>query len=126
MVPAVNQIEVHPYFEQRGGARVRRRARHPHRGLVADRAGWGAERPDDHRASPSGWAGRRPRSMLRWHIQRGDIVFPKSTTPARIAENFAIFDFELTDDDMTAITALDKGEEGGPAPTPTRIADITS
>ncbi len=49
---------------------------------------------------------------LRWHIQRGDIVFPKSTTPSRITENFEIFDFELTDDDMAAISALDKGEEG--------------
>jgi 2,5-diketo-D-gluconate reductase A len=49
---------------------------------------------------------------LRWHIQRGDVIFPKSTTPSRIQENFELFDFELTDDDMTAITALDKGEDG--------------
>jgi 2,5-diketo-D-gluconate reductase A len=49
---------------------------------------------------------------LRWHIQRGDIVFPKSVTPSRIMENFEIFDFELGSEDMDAITALDRGEEG--------------
>jgi 2,5-diketo-D-gluconate reductase A len=49
---------------------------------------------------------------LRWHIQRGDIIFPKSTTPSRIKENFEIFDFELTEDDMAAMSALDKGEHG--------------
>ena len=56
--------------------------------------------------------------VLRWHIQRGDIIFPKSTTPSRIAENFALFDFELTDADLTAITALDKGEDGRTGPNP--------
>jgi 2,5-diketo-D-gluconate reductase A len=55
---------------------------------------------------------------LRWHLQRGDIVFPKSTTPARIAENFALFDFELTEDDLAAISALDQGEEGRTGPNP--------
>ena len=53
---------------------------------------------------------------LRWHIQRGDVVFPKSVNRSRIEENFAIFDFELTDADMTAITALDRGERTGPNP----------
>ncbi|HEX7495967.1 MAG TPA: aldo/keto reductase, partial [Candidatus Limnocylindrales bacterium] len=53
---------------------------------------------------------------LRWHIQRGDIVFPKSVTPARIAENFAIFDFELTDEDMAAITGLHRNGRRGPNP----------
>ena len=57
--------------------------------------------------------GKTPAQVtLRWHIQRGDIVFPKSTTPSRIQENFELFDFELTDDDLTAIGALDQGEEG--------------
>ena len=46
---------------------------------------------------------------LRWHVQRGDIVFPKSVNPDRMRENFALFDFELTGDDMAAITALDRG-----------------
>jgi 2,5-diketo-D-gluconate reductase A len=67
--------------------------------------------------------GRTPAQVtLRWHIQRGDIVFPKSTTPSRIRENFEIFDFELTDDDMAAITALDKGEEGRTGAHPDKLA----
>ena len=49
---------------------------------------------------------------LRWHVQRGDIVFPKSVNPDRIRENFALFDFELTGDDMAAITALGRGDDG--------------
>jgi 2,5-diketo-D-gluconate reductase A len=54
--------------------------------------------------------------VLRWHIQRGDIVFPKSVTRARIEENIRIFDFELTEDDLARITALDRGERTGPDP----------
>ena len=50
--------------------------------------------------------------VLRWHIQRGDIVFPKSKTEARVRENFEIFDFELDEPAMASITALDKGEKG--------------
>jgi 2,5-diketo-D-gluconate reductase A len=50
--------------------------------------------------------------VLRWHLQRGDVVFPKSVTRNRIADNFAVFDFDLTDADMAAIDALDQGEEG--------------
>ncbi len=57
---------------------------------------------------------------LRWHVQRGDIVFPKSVNPDRMRENFALFDFELTGDDMAAITALDRGDDGRRAPTPRR------
>jgi 2,5-diketo-D-gluconate reductase A len=49
---------------------------------------------------------------LRWHVQRGDIVFPKSVNPDRMRENFALFDFELSADDMAAITGLDRGEDG--------------
>ena len=56
--------------------------------------------------------------MLRWHIQRGDTVFPKSVTPQRVRENFALFDFELTDTDIDALTALDKGEAGRTGPNP--------
>jgi 2,5-diketo-D-gluconate reductase A len=61
--------------------------------------------------------GRTPAQVtLRWHIQRGDIVFPKSAHRRRMAENFAIFDFELSDADMAAITALDAGMRTGPDP----------
>jgi 2,5-diketo-D-gluconate reductase A len=56
--------------------------------------------------------------VLRWHIERGDIVFPKSVTPERIKENTEIFDFELSDEDIDAITALDKGEAGRMGPNP--------
>ena len=53
---------------------------------------------------------------LRWHIQRGDIVFPKSVTPERVQENFELFDFELTDADMADITELNRNERTGPDP----------
>ena len=63
--------------------------------------------------------GRTPAQVtLRWHIQRGDIVFPKSSTPERMAENVALFDFELDDQAMEAITALDRGEDGRSGPNP--------
>jgi 2,5-diketo-D-gluconate reductase A len=61
---------------------------------------------------------------LRWHIQRGDIVFPKSTTPSRIKENFEIFDFELSEEDMAAIGALDRGEPGRTGPHPDVFAYV--
>jgi 2,5-diketo-D-gluconate reductase A len=54
--------------------------------------------------------------VLRWHIQRGDIVFPKSVTPARIRENIDVFDFELSEDDMAEITALNRNQRMGPDP----------
>jgi 2,5-diketo-D-gluconate reductase A len=63
--------------------------------------------------------GRTPaQGVRRWHIQRGDIVFPKSVTPQRVRENFAVFDFELTDSDIDALTALDNGEAGRSGPNP--------
>jgi 2,5-diketo-D-gluconate reductase A len=61
--------------------------------------------------------GRTPAQItLRWHVQRGDIVFPKSVTPSRVRENFEIFDFELGDDDMAAISGLNRDERTGPDP----------
>ncbi len=54
--------------------------------------------------------------VLRWHIERGDIIFPKSITPARIRENFDIFDFELSGEDVEAISALNRNERFGPDP----------
>ena len=60
---------------------------------------------------------RRPAQVtLRWHIQRGDVVFPKSVTRSRVEENFDIFDFELDQSAMAAISALDRGERTGPNP----------
>jgi 2,5-diketo-D-gluconate reductase A len=62
-------------------------------------------------------SGKTPAQVvLRWHIERGDIVFPKSVSPARIKENIAIFDFELPGEDVEAISALDRGERFGPDP----------
>jgi 2,5-diketo-D-gluconate reductase A len=113
--PAVNQIEVSPYLVQDevrafdADHEIVTEAWSPiARGKVADDAVIGgiAEK-----------LGRTPAQVtLRWHIQRGDVVFPKSVNPGRIKENFELFDFELDHADMTAITALDRGERTGPNP----------
>ena len=111
VVPAVNQIEVHPYF---GNEEVR--AYGAEHGILTE--AWppiaqGSVLKDPTITQIAERVGKTAAQVtLRWHIQRGDIIFPKSTTPSRIQENFELFDFELTDDDMTAITALDKGDEG--------------
>lgn len=113
--PAVNQIEVSPFLVQDelrafdADHEIVTEAWSPiARGKVADDPVIGriAER-----------LGRSPAQVtLRWHIQRGDVVFPKSVNHSRIEENFAIFDFELDGADMTAISALDRGERTGPNP----------
>ncbi|MCA5922351.1 aldo/keto reductase [Curtobacterium oceanosedimentum] len=113
--PSVNQIEVHPYMVQDELRAVNRElgiateAWSPiAQGLVLD---------DETITRIAASVGKSPAQVvLRWHIQRGDIVFPKSVTRARVEENFAIFDFELSDGDMTAITSLDKGHRTGPDP----------
>jgi diketogulonate reductase-like aldo/keto reductase len=64
--------------------------------------------------------------ILRWHIQRSDIVFPKSVTPSRMKENFEIFDFELASEDMEAITALDRSEDGRVGPHPDKFDVVPS
>jgi 2,5-diketo-D-gluconate reductase A len=113
--PAVNQIEIHPYLTQDG--------------LRAFDA--------DHEIATEAWSpiaqgkvlddptilrvaerhGKTASQVtLRWHIQRGDIVFPKSVTRSRVEENFGIFDFELTEDDLREITALNRDERTGPDP----------
>jgi len=116
-IPAVNQIEVHPYFTN-----------------DAVRA-YGIE----HNIATQAWSpiargavlgepvvvriatslGVHPAQVvLRWHIQRGDIVFPKSVNPQRVRENFEIFDFDLSDEEVQALTALDKCESGRRGPHP--------
>jgi 2,5-diketo-D-gluconate reductase A len=115
ITPAVDQIEVHPYLTQ------------------DDVRGFCAE----HQITVEAWSpiargnalgdptiddiarryGKTPAQViLRWHIERGDIVFPKSVTPARIRENIDIFDFELTGEDVEAISALNRNERTGPDP----------
>ena len=107
VVPAVNQIEVHPYLTQDGRAGYD--AAHgspPRRGPRSPRARCSATPTI---AAVAAGVGRTPAQVvLRWHVQRGDIVFPKSVTPARMQENFEIFDFELDAADMAAITALEQ------------------
>lgn len=114
-VPAVNQIEVHPYLTQDDV-----RAYDARHGIATE--AWspiaqGLVLGDDTIRSVADRVGRTPAQVvLRWHVQRGDIVFPKSVSPARMRENFAIFDFELDTADMERITALNRSERTGPDP----------
>ncbi len=115
VVPAVNQIEIHPYLTQ-DGLRAYDTDHH-----IATEA-WspiaqGKVLDDPTIVALAANAGRTPAQVvLRWHIQRGDIVFPKSVTPSRIKENFDLFDFELGRDDMAAISGLNRNERTGPDP----------
>jgi 2,5-diketo-D-gluconate reductase A len=117
VVPAVNQIEVHPYL-----CNEEVRAANAEFGIVTE--AWspiakGRALNDPTIGAIASRVSRTPAQvMLRWHIQRGDVIFPKSTTPARIKENFQIFDFELEPNDVAAISALDRGEEGRTGPNP--------
>jgi len=121
--PAVNQIEVHPYFTN---DEVRAY------GVQHDIAteAWspiaqGAVLDDPVVVGIAQAVAKSPAQVvLRWHIQRGDIVFPKSVTPQRIKENFEIFDFELADDDIDALSELNKGEAGRRGPNPDTFAWI--
>jgi 2,5-diketo-D-gluconate reductase A len=111
VVPAVNQIEVHPYLTNE-----QVRAYGGEHGILTE--AWspiaqGGVLEDPTISAIANRVGRTTAQVtLRWHVQRGDIIFPKSTTPSRIKENFELFDFELTEDDMAAISALDRGEDG--------------
>jgi 2,5-diketo-D-gluconate reductase A len=123
ITPAVNQIEVHPYFTN---DEVR---------------AYGIE----HNIATEGWSpiargkvlgdpvviriakayGVHPAQVvLRWHIERGDIVFPKSVHPQRMKDNFEVFDFDLGDEEIEALTALNKGEAGRMGPNPDTFAYI--
>ncbi|MEV0368805.1 aldo/keto reductase [Streptomyces sp. NPDC050636] len=116
VVPAVNQIELHPQLQQADS-----RALHARHGIATE--GW----------SPLGQGkgllevpaivaiaqkhGRTPAQVvLRWHLQLGNVVIPKSVTPSRIQENIDVFGFELDDADLSAIAALDEGKRLGPDP----------
>jgi 2,5-diketo-D-gluconate reductase A len=125
VVPAVNQIELHPYFQN---DEVRR---HGEEHGIATQA-WSPIKQGEVLGDPAireiaERLGRTPAQVvLRWHIQRGSIVFPKSTTPARIEENFALFDFELDADDAGRIDALDRGEPGRNGPHPEEFDMVPS
>jgi 2,5-diketo-D-gluconate reductase A len=119
--PTVNQIELHPRLQQ------------------AELRAW----HDDHEVATEAWsplaqgdlledetietiAAHHERSpaqvILRWHLQLGNVVIPKSATPERIRENFELFDFALSEDDMAAIERLDAGERTGPDPATFSVA----
>ena len=114
-VPAVNQIEIHPYLTQDG-----LRAFNAEHGIATE--AWspiaqGKVLDDQTITRIAQRLGRTPAQVtLRWHLQRGDIVFPKSVTQSRVEENFDVFGFELTDQDLAAITALDRHDRTGPDP----------
>ncbi|HET8863204.1 MAG TPA: aldo/keto reductase [Solirubrobacterales bacterium] len=113
--PTVNQIELHPHFPQ-----AELRAWHLEHGVATE--SWsplaqGDLLVNETIASVASRRGRTPAQViLRWHLQLGCIVIPKSVTPKRIRENFELFDFELDDEDMTEIAALDVGQRIGPDP----------
>jgi diketogulonate reductase-like aldo/keto reductase len=124
VVPAVNQIEVHPYFQQSAllAADTQRgilnQAWAPIGGITFYREGPHTSTLEDPVIGQIASAhGKTPAQvMLRWHLQQGRQVIPKSVTPARIAENFDVFDFDLTDGELGAIDGLDTGIRGGPEP----------
>jgi 2,5-diketo-D-gluconate reductase A len=113
--PSVNQVELHPRLQQAGLRRT-----HADLGVITE--AWSplaqgevlddptiTEIADAHYRTPG-------QVVIRWHIQLGNVVIPKSVTPERIEENFQVFDFELSGDEMKAIEQLDKGERIGPDP----------
>jgi 2,5-diketo-D-gluconate reductase A len=117
ITPAVNQIEVHPYFTNETA-----RAHGRDQGILTE--AWspiaqGAVLDDPTLGEVAAAVGRTPAQVtLRWHLQRGDIVFPKSMSAERMKENFELFDFELTGDQVGAISGLDRGEDGRTGPNP--------
>jgi len=124
VVPAVNQIELHPYFQQRD-----LQALHAERGILTQawspiggitfyRDGQHSSTLQDPVIGQIAKAhGKSPAQvMLRWGVQQGRSVIPKSTKPHRIVENLDVFDFDLTADELAAIDALDTGQRGGPEP----------
>ena len=115
VTPAVNQIELHPRLQQPG-----LRREHADRGIATE--AWSplakgrvlddpviVEIAEAHERTPA-------QVVIRWHLQLGNVVIPKSVTPERIEENFAVFDFHLSEAEMAAIEALDVGERTGPDP----------
>jgi len=124
VIPAVNQIEIHPYFQQKDVQTldaehgIVTQAWSPIGGITFYRDGHHGSTLQDpvigdiaqaHRKTPA-------QVMLRWHLQQGRSVIPKSTKPERIAENIDVFDFELATEELAAIDALDTGQRGGPEP----------
>jgi len=115
VTPAVNQVELHPRFQQAG-----LRREHADLGIVTE--AWSPLAQGQVLDDPTivGIAEAHEKTpgqvVIRWHLQLGNVVIPKSVTPERIDENFEVFDFHLTDAEMTSIDALDAGQRIGPDP----------
>jgi 2,5-diketo-D-gluconate reductase A len=113
--PAINQVELHPYFQQVG-----LRREHEQLGIVTE--SWSPLAQGAVLADPvilriaEAHAKTPGQVVIRWHLQLGCVVIPKSVTPERIRQNFEVFDFELTDAEMGEIEALDAGRRTGPDP----------
>lgn len=115
VVPAVNQVELHPRLQQRELRAFH--AEHEIQTTAWSPLAQGAVLEDPVIARLAARYGKTPAQLvLRWHVELGNIVIPKSATPNRIEENFEIFDFALDEEAMRAIEALDAGERVGPDP----------
>jgi len=115
IVPAVNQIEAHPYLTQ--SELVSFDKAHGIATEAWSPIGRGAVLDDEVLVRIGELHAKTAAQVtLRWHIQRGSVIFPKSMSPARMRENFEIFDFQLSDDEVRQIDVLDRGERVGPDP----------
>jgi 2,5-diketo-D-gluconate reductase A len=115
VAPAINQVELHPHFQQVG-----LRREHERLGVLTEAwspLGQGLELDDPAIVEVAQSHGKTPaQAIIRWHLQLGNVVIPKSVTPERIRENFDVLDFELSAEQMDAIAALDAGTRIGPDP----------
>ena len=124
VLPAVNQIEVHPYFTQTQSRELHSRhgiltqAWSPMGGITSYRQALPQSTFENPTILDIAQAHGKSAAqvMLRWHFQQGRSAIPKSARPERIVQNFDIFDFELSTEDLVAIDALDTGVRGGPEP----------
>jgi 2,5-diketo-D-gluconate reductase A len=115
-LPAINQVELHPYLQQE-----KLRAFHAANGILTEAwsplASGGDVLSDEVIARVAAKHGVTPaQAILRWHVEIGNVVIPKSVTPSRIAENFDLFGFALDADDLAAIATLDRSHRTGPDP----------
>ncbi|HWJ68344.1 MAG TPA: aldo/keto reductase [Nocardioides sp.] len=118
VVPVVNQVEVHPYFANEA-VRASTRAHGAQVQAWSPLGQGGGELTDPAVLAVAEAHGRTPAQvLLRWALDRGDIVFPKSLSKARLVENFDVFDFSLGAEEVAALAALDRGEAGRQGPDP--------
>ncbi|HEY2718046.1 MAG TPA: aldo/keto reductase [Solirubrobacteraceae bacterium] len=115
VTPAINQVELHPFFQQVG-----LRREHERLGILTEAwspLGRGLELEDATIGTVAQAHGKTPaQTILRWHLQLGNVVIPKSVREERIEENIDVFDFELSEQEMESLAALDAGQRIGPDP----------